>query len=193
MSVQKDAGTALMAGRRVFDAKIAGSTASRGARYFSARVGKTASFSPAWNCGPTLASEMLFGKRSSRVISRTRAMKRISQSGTRRRCDSKLATESRLTLHPRSWSLVARVACDQPRLTRHFRTCGPIRFIAGFVTACDGNETPKMSCVHTNTEKACHCPPGRRSIQKCRKFCLSLSIKTSGGRSTSRTWWTWKT
>jgi hypothetical protein len=132
--------------------------------YFSARVGKTASFSPAWNCGPTLASEMLLGKRLSRVTSRTRAMKRISQSGTLRRCDSKLATESRLMFHPRSWSFVAKSAWDQPRLARHFRTCGPMRFIAGFVTDCDGNETAGTGCVHTHTKKACHRPRVRRSI-----------------------------
>jgi hypothetical protein len=30
--------------------------------------------------------------------------------------------------------LVASFSWDQPRLTRHLRTCGPIRFIAGFVT-----------------------------------------------------------
>jgi hypothetical protein len=154
-------------------------------RHFSARVGKTASFSPAWNCGPNRANEMLLGKRSSRVISRTRAIKRISQSGTLRRCDSKLATESRLMLHPRSWSLVAKSAWDQPRLARHFRTCGPIRFIAGFVTNCDGNEMAKNGCVHTHTEKACYRPPAARSISKNRKFCMSLLARTDGGRSAS--------
>ena len=124
-------------------------------RYFSPRVGKTASFSPAWNCGPTLPRGTFFGNRSSRETSKTRAMKSNSQSGTRRRCDSKLATESRLMLQPRSWSLVAKVAWDQPLLARHFRTCGPMRFIAGF-TPCDGNESPGNACVHTNTESACN-------------------------------------
>jgi hypothetical protein len=51
--------------------------------------------------------------------------------------------------------LVAKVAWDQPLLARHFRTCGPIRFIAGF-THCDGNELAGSDCVHTNTERACN-------------------------------------
>lgn len=132
--------------------------------YFSARVGKTASFSPAWNCGPTFASKMFFGKRSSNATSKTRDRNMISQSGTRRRCDSKLATESRLTLHPRSWSRVAKVAWDQPLLTRHLRTWGPIRFIAGFATSRHGSEMGKITCVHTHTEKPCNWPEIRRSI-----------------------------
>jgi hypothetical protein len=124
-------------------------------RHFSARVGKTASFSPAWNCGPTLPRGTFFGNRSSSGTSKTRARKSNSQSGTRRRCDSKLATESRLMLQPRSWSLIAKAAWDQPLLARHFRTCGPMRFIAGF-TPCDGNESARSDCVHTNTESACN-------------------------------------
>ena len=135
--------------------EVAAATKGGSLRHFSPRVGKTASFSPAWNCGPTLLRETLFGNKSSSETSKTRAMKSISQSGTRRRCDSKLATESRLMLQPRSWSLVAKAAWDQPLLARHFRTCGPMRFIAGF-TPCDGNESPGNGCVHTNTESACN-------------------------------------
>lgn len=142
--------------------------------YFSARVGKTASFSPAWNCGPTLASEIFFGKRSSKATSKTRDRNMISQSGTRRRCDSKLATESRLTLHPRSWSRVAKVAWDQPCLTLHFRTWGPIRFIAGFATNRHGNQMGKIGCVHTHTEKTCNWPEIRRSI--VRKLSVRIEV-----------------
>jgi hypothetical protein len=77
---------------------------------------------------------MVFGNKSSSGTPKTRDKKSISQSGTRRRCNSKLANESRLTFQPRSWSFVARNSCDQPFFTRHFFTCGPIRFNA-FVTA----------------------------------------------------------
>jgi hypothetical protein len=77
---------------------------------------------------------MLFGNKSSSGTPKTRDKKSISQSGTRRRCNSKLAKESRLTFQPRSWSFVARDSCDKPFFTRHFFTCGPIRFNA-FVTA----------------------------------------------------------
>jgi hypothetical protein len=142
------------------------SLAVHGQHYFSERVGKTASFSPAWNCGPILPSEMLFGKSSSKPTSRTRATKSSSQSGTRRRCDSKLATESRLMLQPRSWSFVANRACDQPFFTRHFLTCGPIRFFAGFFTPCDGIETARLYCVHTNTEKALLSPAHQAKYPK---------------------------
>jgi hypothetical protein len=135
--------------------EVAVATKGGSLRHFSARVGKTAIFSPAWNCGPTLVRGTFFGNRSSSETSKTRAMKSISQSGTRRLCDSRLATESRLMLQPRSWSLVAKAAWDQPLLARHFRTCGPMRFIAGF-TLCDGNESAESGCVHTHTERACN-------------------------------------
>ncbi len=120
---------------------------------FSARVGKMANLLPDWNCGPTLLNETLRGNRSSNFTPSTRARKRSSQSGTRRRCNSKLASESRLIFQPRSWSFVARTSCDQPFFSRHFFTCGPTRFNADFVTWGDGIEGGGKECVHTHTIK----------------------------------------
>jgi hypothetical protein len=90
---------------------------------------------------------MLFGNRSSSRTPKMRDKKSISQSGTRRRCNSKLASESRLTLHPRSWSFVAKASCDQPFFTRHFLTCGPIKFNAAFVTATTVKESRKNAVL----------------------------------------------
>jgi hypothetical protein len=93
---------------------------------------------------------MAFGNKSSSGTPKTRDKKSISQSGTRRRCNSKFANESRLTFQPRSWSFVARNSCDQPFFARHFFTCGPIRFNA-FVTERTVRE-PNETCVLAPTQ-----------------------------------------
>ncbi|MBI1178903.1 hypothetical protein GC207_15840 [bacterium] len=86
------------------------------------REGKTARRALDWNCGPIFVRGRFFGNRSSKPTPRAFARNNNSQSGTLRRCNSRLARESLLTLQPRSWSLVANSACDQPFFTRHRRT-----------------------------------------------------------------------
>src|SRR5215831_16573868 len=82
---------------------------------------------------------------------KVRERKSISQSGTRRRCNSKLATESRLMFQPLSWSFAARSCCDQPFLLRHFLTWGPIKFSGTLFTVAHSSHGREIGCVDTHT------------------------------------------
>jgi hypothetical protein len=114
---------------------------------------------------------MFFGNKSSRGTPKTRDKKSISQSGTRRRCNSKLAKESRLTFQPRSWSFVARDSCVQPFLTRHFLTCGPIRFNA-FVTAGTVREPNENYVLASTQARESSCTPRAKVLQLPRAMNL---------------------
>jgi hypothetical protein len=104
---------------------------------------------------------MLLGNKSSSGTPKTRDKKSISQSGTRRRCNSKLAKESRLMFQPRSWSLAARDSCDQPFLTRHFLTCGPIRFNAFVTVRTVREQNVNYVLTPTHSEESSCTPRGK--------------------------------
>lgn len=96
--------------------------------YFSPRAGNMDVRRPPWKHGPISLRGICLGNKSRRSTRNTRARKKSSQSGTRRNPNSNLASEWRLMDQPCNWSLRAIVSCDQPRVSRHLRTCGPIRF-----------------------------------------------------------------
>jgi|SRR6185437_2593498 len=104
---------------------------------------------------------MFFGNKSSSGTPKTRDKKSISQSGTRRRCNSKLAKESRLTFQPRSWSFVAKDSCDKPFFTRHFFTCGPIRFNAFVTERTVGELNENYVLAPTHLEESSCAPHGK--------------------------------
>jgi len=88
---------------------------------------------PLWKAGPISFNGICLGNKSRKSTRNTRATKNSSQSETRRNPNSNLAKEWRLMDHPCNCSFVAIVSCDQPRLSRHLRTCGPTRFNASFI------------------------------------------------------------
>lgn len=54
---------------------------------------------------------------------------------------------------PRGWSLAAKASRDQPFLVRHFRTCGPFKFIIRIVTDGDGSVRREKQSVHMHTNE----------------------------------------
>ena len=101
---------------------------------------------------------MALGNKSSSLIPSVRDRKSISQSGTRRRCNSRFAKESRLMLQPRNWSFVANSSWDQPFFVRHFFTCGPTKFSVAFVTIAtlrNYRGSDVLTLTHHEKQKSC--------------------------------------
>ena len=104
-----------------------------GGYHLSPRAGKMETRPPHWKAGPISLSGICLGNRSRRSSRSTRIRKKSSQSETRRNPNSSLARECRLIDQPCSCSLQASFSWDQPRLSRHLRTWGPIRFKPSFI------------------------------------------------------------
>lgn len=100
----------------------------------------------------TSLSVMPFGNKSSVPTPSARAGKSNSQSGTRRRWNSRLARESRLMLHPRNCNRNASFCCDQPFLVRSLRTCGPMRFNPQFIREMNRRENRAANLCWTQVQ-----------------------------------------
>lgn len=110
--------------------------------HFSPRAGKRESRRPVWKAGPISFKGICRGNKSRRSTRSTRARKKSSQSETRRNPNSSLANECRVMDQPINCSLLAIASCDQRRLSRHFRTCGPTRFSPVFINRQQGSGFP---------------------------------------------------
>ncbi len=121
--------------------------------------------------GPNFFMLRLGGNKSSVRAPRTFAKMYNSPSGTRRCSVSSLASDSRLTSHPNSWSFADKSYCVQPLRSRSFRTWRPIKF--------NGNEACLMWRTVTKL-------PGRQCSTQV-TLCLPSWIAPVKNHSLGRT------
>lgn len=155
------------------------------ANHFSPRAGKREIRRPVWKAGPISFRGICRGNKSRRSTRSTLARKKSSQSETRRNPNSSLASECRVMDQPINCSLLAIVSCDQRRLSRHLRTCGPIRLSPVFINRQQGSSFPRRQLfprwVQLVEKSACH-PTGKSA----RRLCVGET--TIGPNERHETW-----
>ena len=147
------------------------------ANHFSPRAGNREIRRPVWKAGPISFRGICRGNKSRRSTRSTRARKKSSQSETRRNPNSSLASECRVMDQPINCSFLAIVSCDQRRLSRHLRTCGPTRFSPVFINRLKGSgfpsrqlfprwaQMPEKSACHPTNKSARHLRVGETTIR----------------------------
>lgn len=156
------------------------------ANHFSPRAGKREIRRPVWKAGPISFRGICRGNKSRRSTRSTRARKKSSQSETRRNPNSNLASECRVMDQPISCSLLAIASCDHRRLSRHLRTCGPIRFSPVFINRQEGSGFPSRQLfprwAQLNEKSACH--QTGESVKHSR-----VGERTTRPNERHETWW----
>ena len=128
------------------------------------------------NVGSSFFKSSLAGNKSMTSTPRTFARNSSSQSGTRRNCDSSLASDSRLTSQFSSCNLAASASCVSFFLMRNRRTWGPTR-LSGAIIQAKGYVSPKNICSFTRTVDGNLKVVKLNAFSKCHRENCGTSLK----------------